>query len=379
MPADNDTLIKVLETPQDREWDRFVETHQDPHHEQTCAWGAMRSKAGWKPTLIVASKGGQILGGGLVLERQVRGYFGVGYLARGPLVAEGVDPRLVIGAIQQEAARRRWAYVAVSLPYHAQGLVDPMLAMGLVERPARLPPIKWTRATVVLDLSQDLEALLGGMRAATRRHVRRASQSGLSLREGTEADVPLFGELLRQLCQRRGVSSNVPGGDFLPALWAAFHRNGWIRLLIAEHQGEPVTAFLITTMGQWARVWRVGWSGAHERLYPNDFLYWESIKWAKQNGYRYFDLVGIDLDDAKRILAGGDAAPQINCSITFYKVGLGGRIMLLPGEYCYFPSALARGLFRFGGRRILESRLIGRLANLVHGHPERDGRSKEGE
>lgn len=361
-----ETGIRVIEAPQDDEWDRFVEAHQDPHHEQTCPWASLRGRFGWKPVGIVARENGRVVGGAMLLERRVGRWFKVGYLARGPLLGEGVDPRPLVKAIQRVAAERKWFYLAASLPYQAHGLVEPLLKSGFVERPERLPPSVWVRATLALDLTQSTEALFAGLSSHTRRDVRRGQKRGMLARHGTADDVRLFEQLMGDLCRRRGVAPNVPGGGFLDELWREFAKRGWIKLLVAEYAGEPVCVKLMIVLGQWARAWRVGWSGKHGDKYPNDFLNWEAITWAKEQGCRYLDMVGLDYQDAKAQITNPPPPPPIKCSITFHKVSLGGKILLLPGEYCYFPNPLARGLFRCGGQRVLEAAWFGRLANRLH-------------
>jgi lipid II:glycine glycyltransferase (peptidoglycan interpeptide bridge formation enzyme) len=85
-----------------------------------------------------------------------------------------------------------------------------------------------------------------------------------------------------------------------------------------------------------------------------------------ENGFLNFDFVGIDLEDAKGLLSGRHRSDPFKCQITFFKVGFGGEILVLPGEYCYFPNLALNLVFRTVGRTLLESKLVHRLTGALH-------------
>lgn len=354
--ANIDCQFSVAAGCDDPEWDRFVFAHAEPHHEQTTPWARVRSDYGWKAVRLIMRRDGAIVGGAQILEHRIAPLVTIGYLARGPLLATGADEAAFVDELKRFSRSRRLAYLAISLPYFAQSLVPRFQRVGIEARPAVLPPSVWTKATVVVDLSPDVEALFSGLSETKRKQVRRGQKAGVTVRQGGRGDLRRFEELMLALCRRRGVSSNIPGETFLESLWDAFAPDGHLRLLLAEHHGVAVSALILVAAGGWVRAWRIGWSGDGERLYPNHILYWEAIRWAKENGYRYFDVSGIDLVDAQELLAGRARSAPFKCAITYSKVSLGGTIMLLPGEYCLFPHPVVNFLYRKIGRRLLESR-----------------------
>ena len=78
------------------------------------------------------------------------------------------------------------------------------------------------------------------------------------------------------------------------------------------------------------------------------------ILWARQNGYRFFDFVGIDPGEAKS-MANGNREGAGSDSVTSYKLGFGGESKLLPGAYYYVFNPLCRMLLRHGLGRWLDS------------------------
>lgn len=365
MPNSRDLRTFVSTQAEDFEWDAFVFNHTEPHHEQTSLWCVARSLSGWTPLRIIFRNGTQIVAGAQLLCRPIIPFCQIGYLARGPLIQHGVPADMVITEIQRCAHIHHVQYLAVSLPYYETSLVDVLLKNGFDRKPPQLPPCIRFQSSVILDLSKDVKQLFAECRSTTRKHIRRAQRSGMFVRMGQMSDLPLFRKLLEELCRRRHVTSNVPGGDFLDCLWRLYSAGDHIRLFLAQLQEEVVSALLVVVMGGWARAWRIGWAGRHPDKYPNELVYWESIKWAKENGCRYYDFVGIDPDDARAILNGRDASAPFKCSITFFKVGFGGQIILTPGEFCYFANPLIRWAFKCCGRQVAASRWFGRFASRI--------------
>jgi lipid II:glycine glycyltransferase (peptidoglycan interpeptide bridge formation enzyme) len=356
----------VSETVSDPEWDDFVFSHAEPHHEQTSLWAAVRQRFGWYPVRLVVRRGGRIVAGAQVLEHRIAPLITVGYLSRGPLLTPGIDEGGFLSALKRLAAKRGLAYLAVSLPYDAHTLAGHMERTGFTLRPEGLPPAVWAKATTVIDLDKNLEALFSSLRSTMRKHVRRGLRDGIVVRHGSKADLNDFKELMLAHCRRRGISSNIPGGEFLDLLWDSLAKGGHIKLLVADVDRKPVCALILIACGRWVRAWRIGWSGDHEDKHPSAAIYWEAIKWAQESGYGYFDVLGIDRDDAEALLGGHDRSEAFKCPITFFKMGLGGKILLLPGEYCFFPTPLLNMAFRSLGRPFLESRLFARMASALH-------------
>jgi lipid II:glycine glycyltransferase (peptidoglycan interpeptide bridge formation enzyme) len=220
-------------------------------------------------------------------------------------------------------------------------------------------------STIVLDLTQDIETLLSQMRATTRRYIRQGQRRGLTVREGGAGDLDAFAGLMKNLCLRRKVQPNIPQGNFLRELWNHFATRDCLRLFLAESEGEPISAVLVFTMGRWARLWRIGWSGSHRAVRPNELVYWEAIRWAKANGYRFFDLVGFDTRNAQALIEGRAVADADRCGMSAYKLGFGGQIERLSPGYCCFRNPLVQLGYKVIGRPLLEWRCFKYLTSRL--------------
>jgi lipid II:glycine glycyltransferase (peptidoglycan interpeptide bridge formation enzyme) len=356
----NATEIVVSSSPEDLEWDRFVIAGPNPHHEQTALWGRLQTRRGWSSLRVKMRQANTLVGGAQILERRVGRIGKIGYLSRGPLIIpdDAALRRSLLSAIRQIASERRLIYLAVTLPYPSHFTASDLEASGFSLRHERLPPTTPMAATIFLDLTQDLEAILAHMRPTTRRYIRQGQRRGASVREGGAEDVDTFDRLLRSHCERRGVQPNIPQGNFLHELWKTFAPRGCLKLFMAERDNEVLTTLLVFAMGHWARAWRVGWSGRCSELRPNELVYWEAIKWAKANGCRFFDIIGFNTENARAILEGRAILEDERCSMSDFKLGFGGRVMLFPPGYCYFGNPMVRLLYRSIGAPLLDSRLL---------------------
>jgi lipid II:glycine glycyltransferase (peptidoglycan interpeptide bridge formation enzyme) len=359
----NPPEIVVSSSLEDPEWDQFVINGPSPHHEQTALWGRLQTLRGWSPLRVMMRKANTLVGGAQILEHPVRRIGKIGYISRGPLIVPGDAAlrRSLLSAIRQIAKERRLVYLAVNLPYPSHFIASDLEASGFSLRHERLPPTTPMAATIFLDLTQDLEAILAHMRTTTRRYIRQGQRRGTTVREGGAEDVDTFDRLLASHCERRGVQPNIPQGEFLRELWKTFAPRGYLKLFMAERDHEVLTTLLVFAMGHWARAWRVGWSGRCSEARPNELIYWEAIKWAKANGCRFFDIVGFNTGNARAILEGRAIPEGERCSMSDFKLGFGGRVMLFPPSHCYFGNPMVRLCYRSIGVPLLDFKVLQRF------------------
>lgn len=361
--------VRVSTSSVDDEWDRFVERSPHAFHEQTSLWSQVKAIYGWEPLRILLTDQEKILAGAQILVRTVRGRIRVGYASRAPVVP-AADPEL-LARITQEIGRvarsENVAYLAIAPPYFGDTAAAALHAQGFRAKPDALPPGAVMSATVLVDLSQDWDALQKRMRMQVRQHIRVAQRKGVSVREGGRDDVDTFRRLMESLCARRGIEPSPSQEDFFEHLWERFAPRGWVRIFLAEVGGRPVAALLVFTFGESARVWKAGWSGESAECRPNNLLYWEVIRWAKENGFRSFDLVGIERLLAQRLLAGEPIDWTKAAGPDNFKIGYGGAPVVLP-ETCYrFLSPWARLVQRAGAQLILESPRIAHFLERFNG------------
>jgi lipid II:glycine glycyltransferase (peptidoglycan interpeptide bridge formation enzyme) len=349
----------------DRRWDDFVLAQPDAHHEQTSLWGNVRASSGWTVMRVVMEEGGVIVGGAQVLLLSLRRLVRWAYITYGPCLARD-DPlveEVLLTEIKNHLHHLGALYLIAILPYGAHRSAERMAARGFIRPPRAITPF-YIRATLVIDTSKSDECLLAEMRASTRHQVRQGMRRGLTFVPGGEADLDVFWKLMVALCARRKTTPNPSHPDFFRELWKQFSPRGWINLFLVKHLDIPVAAALAFPFGGWFRVWKIGWSGEHGELRPNQLLWWEMIRQARSKGFRHFDFVNVDLAQTANSASANPPVP-VSDGPTGFKLGFGGTVKTLPGAYCNFISPLARAAARIGLVPLLNSETCVRLARKV--------------
>jgi peptidoglycan pentaglycine glycine transferase (the first glycine) len=354
--------VEIQDQSQNDAWDEFVMSLPDGHHEQTSLWGQVRAQNGWEINRILVRENGSIVAGTQMQTRSLARLGRMAYVTHGPCLRTH-DPVLedaVIAGLKQHAKIMGARFMVVGLPYNGHDLVPGLLASGFQPKPHQFPP-RFLQATAVIKLSREPEQIFAAMRRSKRKNILHALKKGVRVVEQTGAGLQEFHRLMLVLCQRRNTTPNPARVEFFIELWKRFQPKGWIKLFFAMHGSEIVSAALAFTFGDWFRVWKVGWSGQHGNLCPNDVLWWQMILWARQNGCRYFDFVEINPEEARR-LAGDNLDEGSLKTVTSFKLGFGGESLFLPGAYYYVFNPVLRRLFRHGVGPFLDSPAILKMA-----------------
>ncbi len=83
---------------------------------------------------------------------------------------------------------------------------------------------------------------------------------------------------------------------YFSRLWRLLSLYGYIKVFLAEYEGEVVSALVVLVFRDTAYTLGIGWSGRHGKCRPNEVLYWSAITWAKAHGY---PLLRLHLDRSK--------------------------------------------------------------------------------
>lgn len=321
-----DAGLSVSTSRLDPEWDAFVETAPGGHHLQTSLWAQVKAAQGWWPIRLQLKLDGELVGGCQLLMRSVR-IGTIAYCPRGPVMADLDQAALdiVLDALASVALRRRILYVKVQPPAGRSDLEPALRERRFVASDLPAAPV----ATVRVDLQRTPEEMLAGMRATSRRHVRNAIRNGIEIRSAGNAGLVAFGALIAKTSERQGFAPYPV--DYYADILRQFGPRA--ELLLAERDGEVLSGALVVGYGD-SVIYKMGaWSGEHTTLTPNELLHWRAMQWARDRGYRYYDLDGINEDVAKAIVAGHGVPELGRRGTTNFKLGLGGEATLFPRAY----------------------------------------------
>lgn len=347
----------------DPEWDAFVATAPGGAYQQTSLWGHVKAAVGWGSARLVLRNERGIVGGCQVLLRKMPLLGCVAYISRGPVMTDRSEAALdaLLAGLADLAAEQHILYLKLQPPADRTDLADALEARGFVESSLETAPT----ATVRIDLSGSPESLLSKMHPKTRKNIRKAQRLGVSIREGTAADLPTYGDLLEATSRRQNFTTYAR--EYYERMWHVFVSKGHGRLIMAEYDGLALSSQLLLAFGDSVVCKMGGWSGTHREVPPNELMHWSGIEWGRERGYRYYDLEGIEESIARALIEGGDLPASANNGATGFKLRLGGSPTIFPAayDYVYRPRlnlALRRLAPRLDRLRPLANRVLGRGA-----------------
>jgi lipid II:glycine glycyltransferase (peptidoglycan interpeptide bridge formation enzyme) len=212
-------------------------------------------------------------------------------------------------------------------------------------------------ATVIVDVRPEEAALLAAMHEKTRYNVRLAQRRGVKIRHGGKADLPILHDLLKATGVRQDFEATPITS--LESTWDSFGSDA--ALLLAEVEGEAVSAGLFLGFGDTVSCKRAAWSGEQGRLHPNELLHWAAMLWAKETGRHHYDFEGLHADVAKAALE--PASPERPArGVATFKLGFGGTIELGSPAYGIFRHGALKFAYRLMPQSLLEGKFTRRLA-----------------
>jgi lipid II:glycine glycyltransferase (peptidoglycan interpeptide bridge formation enzyme) len=325
-------------------WNALIKNLPGAHALQTWQWGQVKSKFGWKPhPLIWRNDAGEARAAALVLQRTISlGGFAVRlsvmYIPRGPLLDWSNESLVeqVLNDLQRFARKEGAIFIKI----------DPDLPVGFgvpgedkaSENPtgtAVLDKLKnngWTfsdeqiqfKNTVMVDLTEDEEALLMRMKSKTRYNIRLAKRRGVSVRAGGVEDIPLLYKMYAHTSLRDDFL--IRGQAYYNAVWESFFKANLAEPLIAEVKDQPVGAVVIFRFG--GRAWYIhGMSlDEHREKMFNYRLQWEAMMRSKAAGCRTYDMWGAPDEFSEDDPLWG---------VYRFKDGFGGQVVRTLGAWDY--------------------------------------------
>ena len=324
----------------DPEWDAFLAERPDARHVQTSWWAQTKAPLGWRAARVLIRRDGRIAAGAQVLARPIRGLGAVAHVVRGP-VAVSDDPALttlVLDGIDRISREGRIRYLVVQPPAERAAIIPSLTRRGFRLGFPDIEPNP--SATVVVDLRKSPDELLAAMKDKTRYNIRLAQRKGVTVRQGSEADLERCHELLAATGERQGFP--IPSRDYFLNMWRLLHPRGHLRMFLAEYEGEAIASLLAIPFGDTVTFKFGGWSGQHGNRHPNELMHWVAMQWARDAGFRWYDFESLDPELAQAVLGGAPPSGPQARSVATFKLGFGGEVRSLPGAYERVSNPLLR-------------------------------------
>jgi lipid II:glycine glycyltransferase (peptidoglycan interpeptide bridge formation enzyme) len=290
----------------------------------------------------------------------------VGFVYGGPIVGDDRPAlaRLVLDEMLAMGKAKKVRYLAVQPPRDCEPVRRELARFGFRRGILDYLYVYFT-ASVTLDLRADAGELLAKMTKKRRQNIRSSSRRGTVVRQGSEADLPIFNRLKDAQAARLGYDRREAG--YYEDLWRALAQRGHIVLFIAEFEGDPISAQLAIPFGDTSHHIERPWSGMHDELRTTELVEWEAIKWAKTEGYRFIDFGGIETPVAEAVLSGEQEPRTGEHGASLFKLRWGGDVVANPPFVDYVYNPVLRLAYRCVPHALMRSRWLERLIKRLKG------------
>lgn len=309
------------------EWDAVVDRLSGSLL-QSWRWGDFKSRHGWSAQRLLLTSDDEPCVAAQVLFRHL-GPFTAAYVPRGPAINSSSP--LICMALTLALDRICRARRAAALFLEPDGAL-PALPVGgsLAWQPSetQFQPLR----TIKVRADRSDDELLAAMKPKTRYNVRLAERRGVAVRQGTVADLPRFYRLLQETSSRDefGIHRVEYFRDLLDGLGPA------AALLIAEYEREIAAGIIVARQRQEAIYLYGASSTALQRHMPAYLIQYAGLRWAREQGCRWYDLWGIPASDEPP--DGAEEGTNLNIrsglwGVYRFKQGFGGETVSYPGVF----------------------------------------------
>jgi lipid II:glycine glycyltransferase (peptidoglycan interpeptide bridge formation enzyme) len=355
-------------------WDLLVDRTPCTDVTQFSVWARLRGRVGFTPLYLLAYQAGELVGGAQILTRRFPVLGAVGYLPYGPLVAPDAPAaddirRALVDALVM-LSRRRLRILFIQPPEGAQHTTNELLRRGFRSSSAGIAP----QGSIRIDLTADLAEIRSRFGKRLKSWTNRWESRGVTVRPGTEQDIPLLAELMAGSAQHQGYTP-LPL-DYITALYRELAATGHVVMFVGEVDRVPIAVDLMTGCGEMVRGRLSGFDRSSEamRLSVPAAIRWELIKWAKAQGYRWFDFGGLRPETLTALLDGTDRNAEALPPADQPKVTFGGTPFRYPPPVEMIRPAVLRMAYDLAWRSEVGQRLFGEIKSLLRG--SRSGRRK---
>ena len=274
----------------------FLETNKKSHFLQSPEWANVKSD--WKHEMIVIEENGEIKGSMSVLLRKVpffKRY--IMYAPRG-FVCDEHDKETLQKLTEKakEIAKKYKAFIF---------RLDPDISNEDEEFKNIAKEIGYKRKEKIKNIDQVIqpkyvfrlnltgkteEELLASFNQKTRYNIRLAIKKGVTTRVGTLDDMKIFYDIMKETGSRDNFF--IRPIEYFEKIYKELGEKH-VRLIIAEHDKNPISAVMPIMYGN--KVWYLygGSSNKYRNLMPNYLLQFEMMKWGLENKCDIYDFRGV--------------------------------------------------------------------------------------
>ena len=187
-------------------------------------------------------------------------------------------------------------YVDATPPYGYTGINEPVCEFArlhpFLEHNCNPEYMKQIGEVIYVDLTDDLKEIWRGYDKGCKSSIKKAQRNGITISTTQRLeDIGVLHNLYIETMKRNGATQ----GYILPFsfFYSAVHLlKGHIELFTAEYEGAIIAGALILHYGDFVHYFLGGSDTRYLSLCPNNLILDTAIRWAKEEGYKIFNLGG---------------------------------------------------------------------------------------
>lgn len=319
-------LVDKKNKEEAQNWELFLLENENGDILQSSLIGKVFVSSGFDWNLVVAKRDESIIGGALSTRWPGENFlsnFSTFKTTYGPVVSTNKDQKKIALAILEkieETILRKGGMKHIILT-KSNYLHEEMKRLDYVHKPFIVG------CTFLIDLSRSEEELWKALKRKSFRHgIRKAEKCDVEIREEQTKRAPL---IMHDIHLENVKRLKIPPDPliFFVSIWKNLARKGHAKFFFAYHQKKPI-AGIIVLLYKRIMYYYSGCSLVEAlRLNANKLLQWSVIRWGKEQGYNFYDLLFAPSGKYKRGPSWG---------LYYFKKNLGGsEIPAFYYEKCY--------------------------------------------
>ena len=294
--------LRVVEI-HDRErdvWDEAAVHFSHCHPLNAYGWGKVREIDGWQPSYYLAKEGDMPKGLMMVLVKKIPCTgLSIMYAPKGPLcnVADRDTLQALLAKVREEGRKKRAIFIRIDPNLAEQrfdGESDPFIQAGFIHLEHRWSFWNSPRDVYRLDLAKAATAdeIMKTFEPNLRNRIRKAAKEGLSVRRAERLEeLRNFYDMFNAFTVEKGFMCRKL--EYQQALWHEYIERGNGNLFLAIYGGEIVGGALQLNFDGKCLGMHMGALKEYMKLQPISAVLWDSIKWAKESGFKWYSFRGV--------------------------------------------------------------------------------------
>lgn len=273
--------VEVSEIP-DKDWNNRLKQLDESVIYQTTYWGDLVNKSGRKAYYILSKDGDLITAQALITKEKYAKFFQIFTCYGGPVVFSG-SAEAIVNEIDNLAKKNKTYFSKISSPY----LSDLSKEFASYT--------KEDSGTFKINLTGTPEEIFSKIEKGCRKNVKRTEETVQIVKINDISELKQYKELMIETRERLelGLPPFFPDED----MWNCLRNSegNFVEVFLAKQGDKVLSGLGVLAFNK--QITEIGAGNSNyaleNKIYSNDLIKWNIIKWGNQNGYLAYDLAGV--------------------------------------------------------------------------------------